>query len=59
MEMLLAAGKIRFRFAGTDAVSYASGTLEPVEMLRAAHVLTNVVDGIPSFVWHDHGVTAP
>ena len=59
MEMLLAAGKIRFRFVGADAVSYASGLLRPVEMLRAAHVLANVVDGIPAFVWHDHGVEAP
>ena len=59
METLLANGKIRFRLVGADAVAYESGLLDPVEVLRAAHVLSAVVDGVPSFVWRDYGLTAP
>lgn len=57
MEMLLANGAIRFRFAGSDVVSYESGCLEPMTVLRAAHVMSQLVAGIPSFVWRDYGLT--
>jgi hypothetical protein len=53
MELLLANGAIRFRFAGSDLVAYDSGVLTPVELLRAVHVLCGVLNGVPSFVWRD------
>jgi hypothetical protein len=56
MEMMLASGAIKFRFVGTDAVAYDNGCLEAHELVRAAHVLANVVDGVPSFVWRDYGL---
>lgn len=57
MEMMLASGRIRFRFVGSDALAYDNGCLDAHELLRAAHVLANVVDGVPSFVWRDYGLT--
>jgi len=57
MEHLLANAAVRFRFAGSDAVAYDSGTLTPMGLLHAAHVVAGVVDGIPSFVWRDYGLT--
>ena len=56
MEALLAAGKFRFRIVGTDILAYESGTLDAVEILRAVHVLSDVVDGVPTFVWRDYGL---
>jgi hypothetical protein len=57
MEHLLANGDVRFRFAGSDAVAFDSGMLTPMGLLHAAHVLAGVVDGVPSFVWRDYGLT--
>ena len=56
MEMLLASGKVKFRFVGSDVVAYESGCLEGPELDRTAHVLSAVIDGIPSFVWRDYGL---
>lgn len=56
MEAMLAAGPVTFRIVGPDIVSYDKGTLEPLELLRHAHVLTQVIDGVPSFVWRDYGL---
>lgn len=56
MEALLAGGKINFRFAGSDCVAYESGGLDPVEILRHVHLMSEVVDGVPQFVWRDYGL---
>ena len=56
METLLANGEITFRFVGSDVVGYHSGHLEPFQVLRHAHVLSAVIDGVPSFVWRDYGL---
>jgi hypothetical protein len=55
MQWLLNAGKISFRFAGTDVVSAHSGALQPADLLNRTAVLAGVVDGVPAFVWKDHG----
>jgi hypothetical protein len=56
MQWLLNAGKVAFRFAGTDIVSAHSGQLLPSDLLDRTAVLAGVVDGIPSFVWKDFGL---
>lgn len=56
METMLAAGAISFRTVGSDIVGYESGQLQPVELLRHAHVLSAVIAGVPSFVWRDYGL---
>ncbi|HVF06475.1 MAG TPA: DUF3137 domain-containing protein [Frankiaceae bacterium] len=56
MEALLANGKIRFRMVGSDILAYENGNLDAVEVLRCAHVLSEVIDGVPQFVWRDYGL---
>lgn len=56
MELLLRAGKLHFRFVGTDLVSAHSGALEPADLINRTAVLAGVVDGIPAFVWKDFGL---
>ena len=58
MEFLMANDTLPFRLIGTDAVSFASGALEPYVILRGAHILAGVIGGIPSFVWKDYGMEA-
>lgn len=57
MELLLHYGKVHFRFVGTDAVCYESGTLQPADVLNRTALLANVLAGVPAFVWKDHTPT--
>lgn len=60
MEALLAGPPTAWRIEMSDLVSWAGGTMKPVEVLARLSTLHHVVDGIPSFVWHDNGlVTGP
>lgn len=54
MQLLLRAGKLHLRFAGSDVVSWNDGLLEPVDIVERTEVLAGVVDGVPEFVWKDH-----
>jgi hypothetical protein len=56
MEALLAAPPLAWRIEMSDLVSWDSGRLEPVDVLARLATLHRVVDGIPSFVWHDNGM---
>ncbi len=56
MEALLASERIQFRFAGTDAVSWEDGKLEPAAVMYRSEVLARVVEGVPAFVWRDYGL---
>ena len=56
MEMLIAAPKMRFRFAGTDLVCYENGCISAAEILNRTAVLAMVLDGVPAFVWKDYGL---
>jgi hypothetical protein len=50
----------QWRIDGTSIVSWATGSNNPVDLLGRLTALATVVDGVPQFVWHDHGVaTAP
>jgi hypothetical protein len=57
MEMLIAAPKMHFRFVGGDVVCYESGQLKAPDVLVRAGALERLIDGVPSFVWKDHGMT--
>lgn len=56
MEMLVAAPKMRFRFAGTDVVCYEGGCVNAVEIANRTAVLAKFLDGVPAFVWKDYGL---
>jgi hypothetical protein len=53
MQLLLSAGKMHFRFAGRDILSWEDGRLLPVDVLNRTAVLAGVVAGVPEFVWKD------
>jgi hypothetical protein len=56
MQALLSAPPLAWRIDRSDLVSWDSGRLEPVDVIARLATLHRVVDGIPSFVWHDNGV---
>ena len=58
MEYLLAADAEGWRTCGNDLVGFAQGRLDPAEVIRTCAVLGRVHEGIPSFVWKDHGGAA-
>jgi len=56
MEMLLSRPSLHFRIAGSDVLCWETGTTTPTNLLARSSTLAAFVAGIPSFVWHDHGV---
>jgi hypothetical protein len=56
MEALLAGPPLAWRIEVTDVVCWWSGRMHPVELAARLSTLRKVVEGIPSFVWHDNGV---
>lgn len=56
MEMLLSRPPLHFRITGTDVLCWETGTTTPPALLARSSTLAAFVAGIPSFVWHDHGV---
>jgi hypothetical protein len=58
MEALLAGPMLSWRIDGTDIVCWHDGKLVPATIGTLTSTLGTVVDGIPSFVWKDHGTAA-
>lgn len=58
MQALLSMGPVELRFAGSDALCYEPGHLDPAGILARVHALKTVLAGIPSYVWRDRGVVA-
>lgn len=56
MQALLGNQKISWRISGVDILGWYDGRLTPAGALSAMSTLGTVIDGIPSFVWHDHGL---
>jgi hypothetical protein len=56
MQALLAQDCVSWRIRGTDILGWYGGKMEPAGVQAAVATLQTVVDGIPSFVWHDHGL---
>lgn len=55
MQMLLSRPPFTFRVEGRDIVSWQPGGLEPMDLFRRATTMDAFADGIPDFVWADHG----
>jgi len=58
MELLLGRPSLAFRIQGTDIVSWQPGSLAPLEIVVRAGTLGAVLDGIPAYIWRDHGASA-
>lgn len=56
MQMLLSRPASSWRIDGTDILTWHDGKLSPTVCLAAAAQLQDIVDGIPSFVWHDREI---
>jgi hypothetical protein len=59
MALLLRSDRVRFRFVGSDVVSYEDGRLEPADILTRSAVLSGLLSGVPAFVWKDYGLPDP
>jgi hypothetical protein len=55
MAYLLWAPPEAWRIQGTDIVRWQLGRLEPADVTVCTAILDRVADGIPAFVWKDHG----
>jgi hypothetical protein len=55
MQALLAQPATAMRIDGNVLIGWESGELEPVGLLARLTTLHALVDGIPGFVWKDHG----
>jgi hypothetical protein len=55
MEQLITADCPAFRIEGDHAVMWCKGKASPVSLLGHLAALRGFVDGIPRFVWKDHG----
>ena len=58
MQLLLSRPHLSWRIEGTDILCWQAGEQEPVAVNAAVATMLDVVAGIPSFVWHDHGYDA-
>lgn len=56
MELLLRKGTVAWRMEGSDLLCWDNGQHSPAEVLERLSLLDDILDGIPSFVWHDRGV---
>jgi hypothetical protein len=54
MQALLTAPPTNWRIEGPLILSWASGRLQPVDLLARLSTLSTVVAGVPSFVWRDY-----
>jgi type II secretory pathway pseudopilin PulG len=54
MQLLLGCGDVEFRFAGPDVLTYEHGRLTGADLLNRTAMLSNVLAGVPEFVWKDH-----
>ena len=46
-----------FRLQAAHLIAWRDGRLEPADVVRTCAVLDRVIDGIPSFVWRDAGLS--
>jgi hypothetical protein len=53
MELLLARPALHLRLAGADAICWENGGHSPAQLLARLDTLSQLLDGIPPFVWTD------
>jgi Protein of unknown function (DUF3137) len=56
MQLLVSRPVPSWRIEGTDVVAWHEGRMSPALVLSMLQTLCAVIAGVPSFVWHDHGV---
>lgn len=56
MQLLLSRPVLSWRIDGSDIVAWQDGHLTPALCLATTNQLQEVLDGIPSFVWHDREI---
>ena len=56
MQMLLSRPALSWRIHGSDILAWQDGQLTPAMCLSTTSQLQDIVDGIPSFVWHDREI---
>ncbi|HVE98596.1 MAG TPA: hypothetical protein VNA12_05390 [Mycobacteriales bacterium] len=59
MEQLLRGCCTGWRVSGSDLIGWDEGRSDEVEILARIDTLRRVADGIPAFVWRDHGYDPP
>jgi hypothetical protein len=55
MQMLMSHPGLSWRIEGVDVICWQGGEQRPADVMEALATMAAIVDGIPSFVWHDHG----
>lgn len=55
MQALLSSPVLAWRIEGAELIAWASGKLDPADLLVRLATVRAVVEGIPDFVWADHG----
>jgi hypothetical protein len=58
MQLLLSRSHVSWRIEAADLVCWWSGEQTAVAVTEALSTMCDVIAGIPSFVWHDHGYDA-
>jgi len=56
MQMLLSRPATSWRIDGSDIFTWRDGRLSPAMCLATTRQLQDIVDGIPSFVWHEREI---
>jgi hypothetical protein len=56
MQMLLSRPATSWRIDGSDILTWRDGRLSPAMCLATTSQLQDIVDGIPSFVWHEREI---
>jgi hypothetical protein len=56
MQMLLSRPALSWRIEGTDILAWQDGRLSPATALATTGQLRDIVEAIPSFVWHDREI---
>lgn len=59
MELLLARGEIGWRIEGNSLIGWDSGAHDPAEVTNRLHLLQQVIDQVPPYVWRDYAGVDP
>lgn len=59
MELLLARGEIGWRIEGNSLVGWDKGAHNPTEVLTRLHLLQQVLEQVPPYVWRDYAGVDP
>ena len=59
MEALLSRPPLHLRLLDVDAINWENGRLAPVDLIARLSTMQVLIEGIPSFVWTDHGLADP